>query len=189
MKTKTRTKTASRKLSGAKASKPKKAGKENLEDLFEDTLKDIYWAEKLLSKALVKMAKSAQHEDLKKAFEDHHKETMLQIGRIEKCFELLEMKPVGKKCEAMDGLVKEGAEVMEEYSEGPTRDAGLIIAAQKIEHYEISSYGTLRTLANILGRTQCATLMEETKDEEASADEKLTAIAVTINQLAWPTPR
>jgi len=186
---KTKTRTTARKLTQKTASKPKKASKENLEDLFEDTLKDIYWAEKLLSKALVKMAKAAQHEELKAAFESHHQETMLQIGRIEKCFELLEMKAAGKKCEAMDGLVKEGTEVMEEYSEGATRDAGLIIAAQKIEHYEISSYGTLRTLATILGKTQCANLMEETKDEEAAADEKLTRLAATINQLAWPTPR
>lgn len=161
-----------------------RSSKETLEDILEDMLKDIYWAEKYLVKALPKMAKAAYHEDLREAFEFHQEETQLQISRIEKCFEILEMKPIAKKCEAMEGLVKEGAEVMEDYEEGHARDAALIAAAQKIEHYEISAYGTMRTMATVLGKVQCAELFEDSKDEEAETDVKLTELAEKINQLA-----
>ncbi|MBL0745126.1 YciE/YciF ferroxidase family protein [Chryseolinea lacunae] len=161
-----------------------KSSKENLEDIFEDLLKDIYWAEKHLTKALPKMAKAAFNDELKTAFTDHLEETKMHIDRLEKCFELLEKKAVAKKCEAMEGLVKEGEEAIEDHDEGHARDAALIAAAQKVEHYEISAYGTLRTMATVLGKVQCVQLLEETKDEEASADEKLTHLAEKINQLA-----
>lgn len=168
----------------SKEKAPSKSSQESLEDIFENMLKDIYWAEKLLIKALPKMSKASHNEDLREAFDSHLEETVRQVGRIEKCFEILELRAVGKKCLAMDGLVKEGAEVMEEYEAGHARDVALIAAAQKIEHYEISAYGTLRTIANVMGKIQCAELLEETKDEELEADEKLTVLAERINQLA-----
>ena len=161
-----------------------KSSKETLEDIFEDLLKDIYWAEKHLTKALPKMAKAAFHEELKEAFDAHLEETKLQVSRVEECFSLIKVKPVAKKCEAMEGLVKEGEEAIADHDKSHARDAALIAAAQKVEHYEISAYGTLRTMATVLGKVQCAQLLEETKDEEAEADVKLTALAVKINQLA-----
>jgi len=161
-----------------------KSSKETLEDIFEDLLKDIYWAEKHLTKALPKMAKASFNEDLKEAFEAHLEETKLQVSRIEECFSLIKVKPVAKKCEAMEGLVKEGEEVIADHDKSHARDAGLIAAAQKVEHYEISAYGSLRTMATVLGKVQCAQLLEETKDEEAETDVKLTALSTKINQLA-----
>ncbi|MEO7992071.1 MAG: DUF892 family protein [Chryseolinea sp.] len=161
-----------------------KSSKETLEDIFEDLLKDIYWAEKHLTKALPKMAKASFNEDLKEAFEAHLEETKLQVSRVEECFSLIKVKPVAKKCEAMEGLVKEGEEAIADHDKSHARDAALIAAAQKAEHYEISAYGTLRTMATVLGKVQCAELLEETKDEEAQADVKLTALATKINQLA-----
>ena len=138
-----------------------KSSKENLEEIFEDLLKDIYWAEKHLTKALPKMSKASFNEDLKAAFDNHLEVTEHQVKRIEQCFELLDKKASAKKCPAMEGLVKEGEEVIEELSEGHARDAGLIAAAQKIEHYEISAYGTLRTMAKVLGKTQCADYLKK----------------------------
>ena len=183
MKTKTQTKS-----NGSHAAKSttrsSKSSKETLEDIFEGTLKDIYWAEKHLTKALAKMSKAAYNEELKDAFDTHLEETERQIGKLEKCFELLGKKAVAKKCEAMEGLIKEGEEQIEEHDEGHPRDAALIGAAQKVEHYEISAYGTLRTMANVLGMTQCAEILEEIKDEEAVTDVKLTELADKINQLA-----
>lgn len=164
-----------------------KPSQEALGDVFEDLLKDMYWAEKFLLKALPKMAKASHHEELQAAFEDHLEQTVRHVERIEKCFEILEQRAVGKKCAAMEGLVKEGTEVMEDYEKGHVRDAALIAAAQKIEHYEISTYGTLRTMANVLGKMQCAELLEATKDEETEADEILTALAEEINQMAAET--
>ena len=161
-----------------------RSSKETLEDIFEDMLKDIYWAEKHLVKALPKMAKASYNEELKEAFESHLKQTHLQLNRIENCFELLQKKAVAKKCAAMEGLIKEGGETIDEHEAGHARDAALIAAAQKVEHYEISSYGTLRTMAKVLGKTECAALLEETKDEEAETDAKLTELAEKINQLA-----
>jgi len=161
-----------------------KSSKETLEDIFQDMLKDIYWAEKHLVKALPKMVKAAYNDELKDGFETHLEQTENQVVRIEKCFELLEMKTIGKKCEAMEGLVKEGQGAIDDYEAGHARDAALIAAAQKIEHYEISSYGTMRTMATVLGKVQCAELLEETKDEEAETDMKLTELAEKINQFA-----
>ena len=183
MKTKTQSRTNG--SQGAKsATRSSKSSKENLEDIFEDTLRDIYWAEKHLTKALTKMSKAAYNEELKDAFDTHLQETEGQIEKLESCFELLGMKAVAKKCEAMEGLIKEGEGQIEEYDEGHPRDAALISAAQKVEHYEISAYGTLRTMANVLGMTQCAEIFEEIKDEEAGTDVKLTELAEKINQLA-----
>jgi ferritin-like metal-binding protein YciE len=170
--------------SAATKSRSSRNTKETLEDIFEATLKDIYWAEKHLTKALAKMSKAAYNEELKDAFDTHLQETETQIERLEKCFELLGKKAVAKKCEAMEGLIKEGEEQIEEYDEGHARDAALIGAAQKVEHYEISAYGTLRTMANVLGMTQCAEILEEIKDEEAETDVKLTELAEKINLLA-----
>ena len=161
-----------------------KSSKENLEDIFEDQLRDIYWAEKHLTKALPKMARAAFNDELREAFNTHLDETRMQIVRLEKCFELLDKKAIAKKCAAMEGLVEEGEEAIEEYDEGHARDTALIAAGQKMEHSEISAYGTLRTMANGLGKTQCAQLLEETKDEEAQADMKLTKLAGKINHLA-----
>jgi len=179
-----KTKTRAPKATAPKGKVSSKSSKETLEDILEDMMKDMYWAEKHLLKTLPKLAKAAYHEDLKEAFELHQDETQRQIERIEKCFAILELKPIAKKCEAMDGLAKEGAEVIEDYAKGHARDAALIAAAQKVEHYEISAYGTMRTMATVLGKVQCAELFEESKDEEAETDEKLTVLAETINQLA-----
>lgn len=188
---KTKTKTPAKKAvkkTTSKAARPAsritKSSQESLEDIFEDMLKDIYWAENHLAKALPKMAKASYNEDLKEAFEGHLKETKNQIARLEQCFSLLGMKAQGKKCPAMQGLVEEGQETIEEHESGHARDAALIGAAQKVEHYEISSYGTLRTMATVLGKVQCAELLEATKDEEAATDEKLTRLSEKINKLA-----
>ena len=183
MKTKTQSRTNG--SHGVKSSsRSSRSSRESLEDIFENTLKDIYWAEKHLTKALAKMSKAAYNEELKDAFDTHLEETEGQIGKLEKCFELLGKKAVAKKCEAMEGLIKEGEEQIEEHDEGHARDAALIGAAQKVEHYEISAYGTLRSMANVLGMAQCAEILEEIKDEEAVTDVKLTELADKINQLA-----
>lgn len=188
MKTKTKApaKKAARKtvVKSSRSSRIVKSSKESLEDIFEDMLKDMYWAENHLSKALPKMAKASYNEDLKEAFESHLKETKGQISRLEQCFSLLGMKAQGKKCPAMQGLVEEGQETIDEHEAGHARDAALIAAAQKVEHYEISSYGTLRTMATVLGKVQCAELMEASKDEEAATDEKLTRLSEKINKWA-----
>jgi ferritin-like metal-binding protein YciE len=169
---------------GSSTTKRAAPSRESLETIFEDLLKDIYWAEKHLTKALPKMAKASHNDALKDAFETHLQQTQVQITRLEKCFNLIDKKAVAKKCEAMEGLVKEGTEAIDSHTKGHARDAALIAAAQKVEHYEISSYGTLRTMASVLGKVQCAALLEETKDEEASTDESLTTLSEKINQLA-----
>lgn len=151
--------------------------KSQLMKLFEDELKDIYWAEKALTKALPKMAKNASSPELVEALENHLAETEGQIGKLEQVFEILGQKAVAKKCEAMAGLVKEGDEIMKDTEKGPQRDAGIISAAQKVEHYEIASYGTLRTFAFTLGLDDAALLLEEILEEEKTADETLTEIA------------
>jgi len=179
-----KTKTQESKISSARKKANPKTSKESLEDIFEDTLKDIYWAEKLLVKTLPKLSKASYNEELQEAFNTHLEETQNQISRIEKCFEIMEVKQAAKKCEAMEGLVKEGQEAIDEHDKGHARDAAIIAAAQKVEHYEISAYGTLRTMAFVLGKTQCAELLEETKVEEAEADVKLSELAEKINQLA-----
>lgn len=184
MKTNSRTAAKKTAAKASKSTKSARSSKESLEDIFEDMLKDIYWAESHLAKALPKLAKASYNEELKDAFEAHHQETLAQISRLEQCFGLLEIKPQGKKCPAMQGLVEEGQEAIREYDSGHARDAALIGAAQKVEHYEISSYGTLRTIATVLGRVQCAELLEASKDEEAETDEKLTRLSEKINKWA-----
>jgi ferritin-like metal-binding protein YciE len=151
-------------------------------ELFEKELKDIYWAEKALTKALPKMAKNASSEELIEAIENHLAETEIQVEKVEQVFELLGKKPVAKKCEAMAGLVKEGEEIMKDTEKGSQRDAGIISAAQKVEHYEIASYGTLKTFATMLGLDDVAAILLDILEEEKAADETLTEVAVsTIN--------
>lgn len=150
----------------------------DLRETFIEELKDLYDAEKQISKALPKMAKAAEHEELKEAFETHLEETQGQIERLEKVFQLFDETPKGKKCKAMEGLVEEGKDLIDE-EEG---DAALICAAQKIEHYEIASYGSLISWARLLGEDEAADLLEETLGEEEQTDEKLTDVAEsTIN--------
>ncbi len=148
-----------------------------LQDLFVHDLKDLYNAETQLLKALPRMAKKATSPDLKQAFEKHTRETENQIKRLEQIFEELDESPKGKKCKAMEGLIEEGKEIMEEDVEPEVLDAGLIGAAQKVEHYEIASYGTVRTFATVLGRDDVANLLQKTLDEEGETNKKLTALA------------
>lgn len=155
-----------------------------LMELFVDELKDIYWAEKALTKALPKMAKNASSPELVEAIENHLAETEGQIEKIEQVFELIEKSATAKKCEAMAGLIKEGEELMKDTEKGPQRDAGIISAAQKVEHYEIASYGTLRTFATTLGLVDAATLLEEILEEEKNADMTLTDIAISSINIA-----
>lgn len=151
---------------------------EMLEKLFVDQIKDIYYAEKLLAKALPKLAKAATTEELKQALTDHQAETEGQIARLEEVFELLGKKPQGKKCEAMDGLKKEADSIVEETEKGSlTRDVGIIMACQKVEHYEIASYGCLTKLARTFGMEDVASLLHQNLEEEKAADELLTSIA------------
>jgi ferritin-like metal-binding protein YciE len=162
------------------AKEPKK-----LDDLFHDTLKDIYFAEKKILATLPKMAKAAQSEELKAAFEKHLTETEGQIKRLEQVFAVIEKKPQGKTCAAINGITEEGAEIMEDYKDSPALDAGLLAAAQAVEHYEISRYGTLIAWADELGLDDAVSLLEKTLEEEEATDEALTEIAKTaINQQA-----
>src|ERR1041384_6566056 len=148
-----------------------------LEDMYMDLLKDLYSAEKQLVKALPKMAKAASNSDLQKAFQDHLRQTEGHVDRIERIFSDAGGSPRGKKCVGMEGLVQEGAEVMKENAEPDVMDAGLIAAAQKVEHYEIAGYGTARTWAERIGNDKAARLLQQTLDEESMANEKLTQIA------------
>jgi ferritin-like metal-binding protein YciE len=151
-----------------------------LEDLFHDTLKDIYFAEKKILTTLPKMQKAAQSEDLKAAFEKHHGETETQIERLEKIFAIIDKKPVGKTCDAIVGITDEGAEIMDEYKGSPALDAGLLAAAQAVEHYEISRYGTMRTWAEELGLKDAVKLLDQTLAEEKATDKALTEIAEVV---------
>ncbi|MFN4365617.1 ferritin-like domain-containing protein [Chryseobacterium hispalense] len=157
----------------------KKDAAKELKDLFEDSLKDIYWAEKALVKALPKMQKNATDEKLKKAIGDHVVQTENQITRLEECFEALDKKPQAKKCEAMQGLLDEGDSIVEETEPGTVRDAGIIAASQKIEHYEIATYGTLAAFAKVLKEDKCLKNFLKTLEEEKKCDELLTSIADT----------
>jgi ferritin-like metal-binding protein YciE len=149
-----------------------------LEEFFVDEIKDIYWAEKHLVKTLPKMQKAATSAELQKAFADHLKATSEHVTRLEKVFDLLGHKPQAKKCDAMEGITKEGASIIEETEKGTaTRDVGLILAAQKAEHYEISTYGGLAQLAHTLGYDDAAEILETTLGEEKEADQLLTSIA------------
>jgi ferritin-like metal-binding protein YciE len=154
---------------------------ENLRDLLVHELKDLYSAETQLVKALPKMAKAASDEDLVEAFEEHLEQTKGQVERLERVFEILGEKPRGKTCEAMKGLVAEGEEVISEDATDDVKDAALIAAAQKVEHYEIAGYGTVRTFAQLLGEKEVANLLQETLDEEGETDQKLTEIAESLN--------
>lgn len=157
--------------------KPKKSAAEGLRDLFFDSLKDIYWAEKALAKALPKMAKNATNENLITAINDHLEVTENHVTRLEDVFANLGQIAVAKKCEAMDGLIKEGESILENTKPGAVRDAGIIAASQKIEHYEIATYGTLVSFARTLGEEEAADLLEQTLTEEKEADVTLTKAA------------
>ncbi|HET9817208.1 MAG TPA: DUF892 family protein [Xanthobacteraceae bacterium] len=156
-----------------------------LDDLFHETLKDIYYAEKKILTALPKMAKAAQSEELQAAFEKHEGETEGQVGRLEKVFALIEQPAKGKTCDAINGIVEEGKEIMKEFRGSAALDAGLLAAAQAVEHYEISRYGTLKTWAKELGLDEAVSLLEETLEEEKKTDEALTELAESaVNQEA-----
>jgi ferritin-like metal-binding protein YciE len=149
-----------------------------LHEFFMDTLKDIYWAEKALVKALQKMSKNATSEDLRNAFEDHRTQTETHVERLEQVFEALGEKAQAKKCPAMQGLIEEASEVIQETEDDTyTRDCALIVSAQKAEHYEIASYGSLVTIARAMGHTEAAELLQQTLDEEKETDVLLTEIA------------
>lgn len=156
-----------------------------LHDLFEDGLKDIYYAEKKILVALPKMAKAAESEELAAAFEKHKAETERQVQRLERVFDLLDQPAKGKKCPGIEGILEEGKEIMDEFKGTPALDAGLLAAAQAVEHYEIARYGTLIAWAQKLGLQDAADLFAETLEEEKSTDEALTELAeASINQYA-----
>ena len=174
----TKTATKAKTTTKAGVTKPKSDAASGLTELFEDGLKDIYWAEKALTKALPKMAKNATSQELIDALNNHLIETEGQISRLEQVFELAGQKATAKKCDAMAGLIEEGNGILEETEIGVVRDAGIIGACQKIEHYEIATYGTLRQFAETLGMSEAAALLEQTLEEEKGADKALTVVAV-----------
>lgn len=183
---KTATKTTAAKTTASKTSSKsaaktpaKKGAAKELKDLFEDSLKDIYWAEKALVKALPTMMKNATDEKLKTAIENHLAETKTQVERLEECFKALGKKAQAKKCDAMQGLLDEGKSIIEETKPGTVRDAGIIAAAQKVEHYEIATYGTLAAFAKVLNEEECLKYLLETLNEEKNCDELLTKVADT----------
>jgi ferritin-like metal-binding protein YciE len=159
-----------------------------LKKLYIEELKDLYNSETQLVKALPKMAKAASSDELRSGFEEHLEQTKGHVQRLEQIFEMLEETPRGKKCIGMEGLVKEGSEIMDEDFEGPVMDAALIGAAQRVEHYEIAAYGTVREFAHTLGETEHASLLEETLEEEKDTDKRLTELALRINREAQATP-
>jgi ferritin-like metal-binding protein YciE len=157
----------------------------NLQELFHETLKDIYFAEKKILNALPKMAKAAQSQELKAAFEKHETETEEHVARLEKVFDEIDASPRGKTCDAIMGIIEEGQEVMKEFKGAPALDAGLLAAAQAVEHYEIARYGTLKTWAKELGLDQSVKLLEATLYEEKKTDDTLTKLAESeVNQHA-----
>ncbi len=161
---------------------------ETLQDLFVDELKDLYDAEKQLVKALPKMAGASSSDRLRQAFQSHLEETKGHVERLDRIFSQLNEKTSGESCDAMKGLVKEGDEVVSHIQESPLRDAGLIGAANRVEHYEMAAYGTARTFAQILGYTDAVQLLDRTLEEEKAADRKLTQIAETmVNERALET--
>lgn len=166
-----------KKTTGGRTVKAKANAAEGLRDFFEDCLKDIYWAEKALTKALPKMAKNATAEELVNAIDEHLAVTEEHVARLEKVFQIIGKKAVAKKCEAMDGLIKEGQSIIEETEPGVVRDAGIIAASQKIEHYEIATYGTLCAFAKALGLYEAGEILIKTLEEEKQADMMLTEIA------------
>ncbi|MFT3705331.1 MAG: ferritin-like domain-containing protein [Agriterribacter sp.] len=171
---------ATKKAASKSAGKNASAGKANggLEKYFIDSLKDIYWAEKHLTKTLPKMKKAATSEQLQTAIEEHLGQTEEHVSRLEEVFEMLGQKAQAKKCEAMEGLTKEGQSIIEETEKGTkTRDVGIIMAAQKVEHYEIATYGALVTLAKVMGEDEVAEILGKTLGEEKNTDEGLSEIA------------
>jgi ferritin-like metal-binding protein YciE len=161
--------------------KAKQDAAEGLRDLFVDELKDIYWAEKALTKAIPKMIENATSDELVEALTDHLEITKEHVTRLEEVFASIGEKVEAKKCEAMEGLIKEAEEIMEGTAKGVVRDAGIILAGQKVEHYEIATYGTLCTFAKTLGEDDAASLLQDTLEDEKEADVKLTEIAESIN--------
>jgi ferritin-like metal-binding protein YciE len=161
------------------------AKEKKLEDLFEDTLKDIYYAENKILKALPKMAKAAQSSELKSAFTKHLKETQGHVARLEKVFKLIDQKARGKKCPAIEGIIEEGSEIAKEFKGTAALDAGLVSAAQAVEHYEIARYGTLKRWAEQMGLDDAVRLLGQTLEEEKTTDETLTEIAdSSVNEWA-----
>jgi ferritin-like metal-binding protein YciE len=156
----------------------------DLRKLYTDELKDLYNAENQLVKALPKMAKAANSEELRSGFEEHLEQTKGHVQRLEQIFEMLGESPKGKKCKGMEGLIEEGSEMIEEDFEGSVKDAGLIGAAQRVEHYEIAGYGTVKALAETLGESEHVSLIDQTLQEEKETDEKLSALASQINSQA-----
>jgi ferritin-like metal-binding protein YciE len=154
---------------------------DTIEKLFIEELKDLYSAENQITQALPKMAKAATSNDLKKAFESHLRETEGQIERLVEICNILGTSPKGKSCEGMKGVLSEGSSMLHEIGEGDVRDAALISAAQRVEHYEMAAYGTVRTYAELLGQPQVVKLLDETLEEEKAADQKLTSIAQKVN--------
>ncbi|TCH99569.1 ferritin-like domain-containing protein [Roseococcus sp. SYP-B2431] len=148
-----------------------------IEDLFHDTLKDIYYAERKILKTLPKMARAAQSEELKAAFQKHKTQTEGQIERLQQVFEIIGKRAQGKTCDAIEGIVAEGEEIIEEYAGTPAVDAGLIASAQAVEHYEITRYGTLKRWAQVLGHQDAVALLDETLQEESQTDQDLTVLA------------
>ncbi len=155
------------------------ATEKTLDDLFLDTLKDIYYAEKQITKALPKMAKAAQSPELKAGFEQHLQETEGHVERLEQVFELIGKPARGKTCEAILGIIEEGKSIMDEFKGTPALDAGLVSAAQAVEHYEIARYGTLRTWADQMGLKDAVALLDATLKEEVATDEKLSKVAIS----------
>jgi len=180
-KTSTSASNGTKKTAPEKGLKAKSNAAQGLRDLFVDELKDIYWAEKALTKAIPKMIKNATDENLREALTGHLEETKQHVTRLEEVFSSIDEKGVAKKCEAMAGLIKEAEEIMEATEQVVLRDAGIILAGQKVEHYEIATYGTLFSFANILGEDEAAALLEETLEEEKAADKKLSEISDSIN--------
>ena len=156
----------------------------NLKDAFYEELRDVLSAEKQLTKALPKLAKAASNEDLRKSIEEHLKETQQQVERVEQAFEETGKSPRAKTCEAMKGLIEEAEEVLKEGEKSPVRDALIIACAQKVEHYEIATYGTLCTWAKAVGYDNALKLLKQTMDEEEKADKKLSKLAATVNEEA-----
>jgi ferritin-like metal-binding protein YciE len=154
---------------------------ETLQELFVDELKDLYSAENQIIKALPKMIKSANSDELRGAFEEHLEQTKVHVERLDQIFGDLNASPRGKKCKGMEGLIEEGKELLEEDIEPEVLDAGMIAAAQRVEHYEIAGYGTVRTYAELLGMDEAANLLQQTLDEEKETDRKLTSIAESVN--------
>lgn len=159
---------------------------QEMKELFIDELKDLFNAENQLVKALPKMAKASEYPELKAGFEEHLEQTKRHVERLESIFAKLDENPKGKKCKGMEGLIEEGKEAIDEY-EGPVRDAALIGGAQRVEHYEIAAYGTVIAMAQQLGKSEFADLLEQTLEEEKETDKKLTAISEKVNPVAART--